>query len=146
MSQSLIANSLATCKGVKYFFFFIWIRIKSKNQVRTMCNNRLQSTSKTLIEHEAYILWSWNKHFIKNRYLHCNMTNVQVCTPLGCNVICTFPPVIYLKKENQTKWQQYSTQSTFYGRILYVQYMWQILKPWLTTLEQVIKHKMKPSR
>lgn len=43
--------------------------------------NRPSSTSKTLKEHDAYILWSWKKHFIKNRYLHCNIINIWYAFP-----------------------------------------------------------------
>ena len=40
-----------------------------------------------------------NKHFIKNRYLHCNIMNVHtVCISQSGYVVCTFPPMIYKKR------------------------------------------------
>lgn len=75
----------STCKKMTstlskmHFYFLFKLALKKTNQI-TM-QNGLWSTSETWIEHDRYILWSWNKHFRKNRYLLCYMINTQYANP-----------------------------------------------------------------
>lgn len=51
-----------------------------------------------------------NKHFIKNRYLHCNIMNIQVCISQSGYVVCTFPAMIKKKDLHHLKDYDSSTQ------------------------------------
>lgn len=59
---------------------------------------------------DAYILWTWNKYFIKNRYLHCNTVNIQYALPKGVVWSIHFPNAFYFVEKKGGETTDSSTQ------------------------------------